>query len=139
MSEQVSASTKYYRANKEKCMAQQNKQNHTIQGKLTVLITTSRYRSKLKGLDHTIDTAYLKQMYEDQAGKCAISGIDMIIRGKNNAIDSPYSVSLDRIDSNGGYTQGNVWLVCTGVNLMKSRLTMDQFVEFCKKTVENFA
>lgn len=137
--EEIPKSTQYYRANKEKCKAQQNKQNHTLNGKLVVLITTSRYRSKLKGFEHSIDSSYLKQIYSEQNGLCAISGIEMTIRGKNHAADSPYSISLDRIDPNKGYIPGNVWLVCTGVNLMKSRLSMDQFIDFCKKTVEHFA
>lgn len=134
----VPKSTQYYRDNKEKIHAQQNAAKRTLNGKLTNLITTSRYRAKSVNREHTIDTAYLRQLYQEQEGRCAISGIEMVIRGERCAADSPYSISLDRIDSDKGYVEGNVWLVCTGINLMKSRLSMNQFIEFCQKVVENF-
>lgn len=133
----IPKSTQYYRKNKEKIKEQQDKIKKTLSGKLTNLITTSRYRSKLIGREHSIDTAYLKKLYLSQEGFCAISGIKMEIRGKNCAADSPYSISLDRIDSSIGYVEGNVWLVCTGVNLMKSRLSLEDFTVLCKKIVEN--
>lgn len=135
---EISKSTKWWRENKEKATVKHLARLHTIPGKLTNLITTSRYRCKKSGLEHTIDTKYLNDLYVSQKGLCAISGKEMIIRGKNCAADSPYSISLDRIDSDKGYVHGNVWLVCTGINLMKARLTMDQFIDFCKSTVEKF-
>lgn len=138
MSVVVPKSTKWYRENKERVHSQQNAIKRTLNGKLTSLITTSRYRAKSSNREHSIDTSYLKKLYQDQGGKCAISGIDMEIRGEGCASNSPYSISLDRIDSDKGYIEGNVWLVCTGINLMKSRLSMEQFVDFCKRTVENF-
>jgi hypothetical protein len=135
--EAVPKSTQWYRDNKEAVHKQQNAIKRTLNGKLTNLITTSRYRCKISKREHTIDTAYLKSLYIKQEGKCAITGTEMEIRGTNCAADSPYSISLDRIDSELGYIDGNVWLVCTGINLMKSRLSMDQFIDFCRKVIDN--
>lgn len=134
----MAKSTDWARANKDKVKARDDARKGTLEGKLISLITTSRYRCKLSGHEHSIDVAYIRNIYEEQQGLCAITGMKMIIRGSNCAADSPYSISLDRIDSTKGYIPGNVWLVCTGVNLMKARLTMDQFVEFCRKVVEKF-
>jgi hypothetical protein len=135
----VPFSTIYYHKNKEKIKNQQKDIRRTLNGKLTNLITTSRYRCKLSGLPHSIDTEYLKDLYSKQEGLCAITGKVMIIRGFNCAADSPLSISLDRIDSDEGYVDGNVWLVCTGINLMKSRLKMTEFVDFCKLVSERFS
>ena len=134
----VPKSTQWARENKERVSKQQKESKRTLNGKFANLITTSKYRCKISKRDHTIDVEYIRNLYIQQNGKCAITGIDMIIRGDICAANSPYSISLDRIDSNLGYIPGNVWLVCTGINLMKSRLSMNQFIDFCKKTVENF-
>lgn len=136
--ESVPRSTQWARDNKDKVARTNYDKSRTLNGKLITLITTSRYRCKSSGLDHNIDSSFLKKIYEEQNGMCAISGKVMEIRGSKNAANSPYSISLDRIDSTQGYVVGNVWLVCTGINLMKSRLTMDQFVEFCRLTTERF-
>ncbi len=133
----VSKSTQWYRDNKERANKNSAIQKRTLNGKLANLITTSRYRCKISKREHTINVDDLRKLYENQQGKCAISGKEMIIRGSNCAADSPFSISLDRIDSDLGYTKDNVWLVCTGVNLMKSRLKMDEFLDFCKSVVEN--
>lgn len=132
-----SRSTIWYQNNKEHCRLQQAKQKRTLAGKLANLITTSKYRAKIKGRAHTISVKDLRILYEAQEGLCALSGKRMIIRGTKCAADSPYSISLDRIDPDGGYTQDNIWLVCTGVNLMKSRLTTESFLDFCRCVVEN--
>ena len=134
----VPKSTVYYRNNKEKIHAQQNAVKRTLSGKLTNLITTSRYRAKLQNREHNIDTKYLRAIYEQQKGLCAISGIQMEVRGKGCASEAPYSISLDRIDSDKGYIEGNVWLVCTSINLMKSRLSMQDFIMLCSKVAERF-
>ena len=41
------------------------------------------------------------------------------------------NASVDRIDSNRGYVEDNVQLVCKAVNLMKNELTMDELDYWC--------
>lgn len=45
---------------------------------------------------------------------------------------SDNTVSLDRLDSTGGYVEGNIVLCCANVNMMKNILTHDKFVSICK-------
>lgn len=47
------------------------------------------------------------------------------------------TISLDRIDSTKGYIEGNVQWVHKSVNIMKSTLTQEQFINFCKLVAEN--
>ena len=135
----IPKSTAWARANKDRVKTQNDRVKRTLNGKLANLISTSRYRAKLSKREHSVCVDDLRKIYYDQDGKCAISGKEMSIRGKGCAANSPYSISLDRIDSTLGYTIDNVWLVCTGVNLMKSRLTMEQFIDFCNSVSEKFS
>jgi hypothetical protein len=47
------------------------------------------------------------------------------------------NASVDRIDSNGGYTHDNVQLVCVRINLMKGPLQQSTFFNMCR-VVANF-
>ena len=66
-----------------------------------------------------------------------MSGIEMTIRGERGTDEYWKSISLDRIDSSGGYTEANVQLVCTGVNYMKKDMSDKMFINFCIEVVEN--
>lgn len=74
-------------------------------------------------LDVQIDFDYLWALWEDQGGKCAISGMEML-----HQFNSLESISIDRIDSGEGYVPGNVQLVCRWVNLAKQRHTNEEFL-----------
>jgi transcription initiation factor TFIIIB Brf1 subunit/transcription initiation factor TFIIB len=72
--------------------------------------------------DIHIDLDYLIDLYHKQDGKCAITGIEMC-----HIFGNPRTISIDRIDSNQGYIEGNVHLVCQWVNLAKSKYSLDVF------------
>lgn len=137
----VPRSTQWARQNKERVAARDKARLKTLDGKLTSLIINSRNRiktgaKKLRSLEHNIDTAYLKGLWELQDGLCAVSGMPMVISASHNTPEFALSISLDRIDSSVGYVEGNVQLVCTGVNIMKNTMSMAQFVEFCNRVSE---
>ena len=95
----------------------------------------SKGKRKYQPLDFDITKEFIKELYLKQDGKCAISKIPMTyIAGSGKHITN---VSIDRIDSNKGYTKDNVQLVCSQVNMMKSDLTFDELLSFCKSIVEN--
>jgi len=83
--------------------------------------------------DLTID--YLDTLYYQQEGLCAITGRMMThIVGKGKVTTN---ISIDRIDSDSGYSTDNVQLVCHDVNIMKSTLTMDQLYSLCEEILEH--
>ena len=43
------------------------------------------------------------------------------------------TASLDRIDSNKGYTKDNVQFVHKDINWMKQDFEQNKFIEYCKK------
>lgn len=65
-------------------------------------------------------------MWDNQEGKCNISGIDMThLKGKGVYYFS--NVSIDRINSKKGYTMSNIQLVCSWANTAKSNLSTTDF------------
>jgi hypothetical protein len=43
------------------------------------------------------------------------------------------NISIDRIDSSKGYLRGNVQFVCDIVNRMKSSMTQEELLFWCRK------
>ncbi len=76
----------------------------------------------------------LHTVWRQQKGRCALTGLRMVIAPKDCNMLRP---SLDRIDPQGGYTVGNVSLVCSRANVMKGNLTTEQFRWMCEVVVRN--
>lgn len=133
---EIPRSTAWARANKGKVREKDLQRKNTVDGKLISLITQSRHRCKSSKLEHTIDTKYLKNLWVNQKGCCALTGKIMVIFGPRGTPDFWNSISIDRIDSNKGYIEGNVQLVCTAVNIMKMDMTNEFFIDFCESVAE---
>jgi transcription initiation factor TFIIIB Brf1 subunit/transcription initiation factor TFIIB len=71
--------------------------------------------------DIQIDLPFLIDLYHQQDGKCAITGVHMQHAYGINAI------SIDRIDSLKGYSPDNVHFVCQWVNNAKNKYSLDEF------------
>lgn len=73
-------------------------------------------------------------LWEQQCGRCAMSGWGMTTMLGIGTV--PTNCSIDRIDSSKGYEVGNVQLVCRAVNIAKSNLTCDMFLQMCRAITE---
>lgn len=87
-----------------------------------------KHSAKRRHHDWDLTNDDLDEIYREQQGLCALSGIQM-----NPAISSPYRPSIDRIDSTKGYTRANVQFVCSVVNVMKNKIHEPLFVDLCAK------
>lgn len=100
------------------------------------VLMQSLYRMKSKSnrrrnCNLTID--FLVNMLEKQNNKCAKTGIPFEIstgRGINGR--SPWSISVDQIIPNKGYTKDNIQLVCLMYNLCKGVWSEDKVKQFTK-------
>lgn len=72
---------------------------------------------------------YLEKLWEEQNGKCAITGLPINLQYWNTR-KTPFSASLDRKDSSRGYLKGNVQFVAYSVNMAKNNFTDEQIKEF---------
>lgn len=83
---------------------------------LRQLVYRTRQRAKEIAKPHDIALEYLDSMMTAQGRRCALTDIPFSLdRGAFRA--GPWAPSVDRIDCAGGYTRGNVRLVCHVVNV----------------------
>lgn len=138
--------TKKYRTRCKDCVLKKAKKNQTVSYKTKSEKRSSSPKNFISGiLNHAtkrkqhlgfnIDLIYLLNLYEKQNGLCAISGVNMTyLAGKGRVFTN---VSIDRIDSNKGYLRGNVQFVCDIVNIMKSNMSHEELLFWCKSILNN--
>ena len=95
----------------------------------------ARERAQKYNIPFNITKDYLKQLWDQQHGLCAISQIPMTYIQGNGRTST--NVSIDQINPRMGYTVGNVQLVCMAVNQMKSDLSMEELYTFCAAILKN--
>lgn len=81
--------------------------------------------AKTRGISAEIDIEYAWNLFITQGRRCAITGIEIGFG------PTEISASLDRIDSNGAYTEKNVQWVHKVVNVMKHAMSMKEFIGWC--------
>jgi hypothetical protein len=47
------------------------------------------------------------------------------------------NASIDKINPSLGYVKNNVQLVCNTINMMKSDMSIDELLKFCKLIINN--
>jgi hypothetical protein len=97
--------------------------------KLKNLCTKARLRDQ--EFDPNVNWEYLFDLWVNQNGECAYSGMPLSIE-----VNHPHSVSLDRIDSNQGYVVGNLQLLSWTVNKMKMDFDEEEFLLICLMIAE---
>lgn len=80
------------------------------------IVWQARSRARRKGVPFELNVSWAHRTFHEQAGRCAVSGIDMEMPSKGMK-QSPYQVSIDRVRSSLGYTEDNCRLVILAVNL----------------------
>lgn len=76
---------------------------------------------------------YLWGLYIAQDKRCALSGIPIGFGHKRVIERVEKTASLDRIDSNVGYTRGNVQWVHKHVNVMKRAISQEEFIQLANQ------
>ena len=85
-----------------------------------------------RGYQWDITPEYIISMYEQQGGLCAITG--WTIGWSEKGLTA--TVSIDRIDSEEGYIQGNVQLLHKDVNMAKQQYSQDYFIAMCRAVAD---
>ena len=109
------------------------------QAKLTLLngrvgeLTKNRHTKIKKGaearnIEFNVSIEYLWNLFIQQNKTCAITG---------DPLEHLDDASLDRIDSNKGYIEGNVQWVTKQANLSKHIMSMNELYEFCQKVLNH--
>jgi hypothetical protein len=107
------------------------KQNSTIEGRAKIFLQNARKSAVKRQQLFDLDIADVVDCWNTQANVCAYSGRLMTLEaGKLN------TVSIERIDSNVGYTPENTILVCQAINRMKSDFEFDDFYDLCRDVAQ---
>lgn len=85
--------------------------------------SASKCRAKKKKIEFDLDRNYLIDLLDKQIYRCNLSGIDL----RYNKV-----ISIDRINSNKGYTKNNIQLVHKDINFMKQEYSQSEFINWCK-------
>lgn len=94
-------------------------------------------RGSSRGLPMDIDPEYLRQLWNEQSGRCPVTGWTMILPFPNTSGGWPHghhprNASIDRIDQTKGYVRGNVRFVALMANYARHSWTDNDVVEFSR-------
>lgn len=100
------------------------------------LSTIHNIKKRSKRLNINITVQDIKDLYQKQEGKCAISGKHMTCFGYTQTNDDKHNInkwntSIDRIDSKKGYNKENIQLICGIGNRMKTDMNTNQLLLLC--------
>lgn len=111
----------------------------SLTGRLQELNRSAKRRAVQRKLEFDLTVDFLNQLWEIQNGKCAITGLDLIIpQERNDGKASPFSPSIDRIDIKKGYTTNNVRIVCYIVNCSLHDYGLETFDRIANAYINNF-
>lgn len=99
------------------------------------------HRCKRLNREYAVSTEYLWNLFLSQGRRCALSGIELTFdpesSNKYKKDWKKQTASLDRIDSNQGYTEGNVRWVHKDLNKMRMDMSDEEFIGWCKLIVDH--
>lgn len=88
--------------------------------------------AKKRNIEFNLTIEYIWDLFKKQEGICALSGLPIKFHcGSSRHNRMNQTASLDRIDSNLGYVEENVYWVHKVVNLMKNHFESEVFIHTC--------
>jgi len=122
--------------NKEYITEFKYKKRGTFHGRMVETCRLARRRAARKGMEYNLTVEFLEDMWNKQNGKCALTGLPMIIPvDRNDGKTLPFTPSIDKIDVKKGYTKDNVRLLCHVVNSALNEYGDETFDKIAKAYV----
>lgn len=91
--------------------------------------------AKKRNLVYLVTPKYLWDLLKEQSFECALTGERIKLSRTVDNKTKTQTASLDRIDNNKGYVEGNVRWVHKSINQMRSNRTDQEFIQWCEKVV----
>ena len=107
---------------KESRVRYRNKRLSTQRGHVEHLMCNAKQRAKRKGIEFDLSLDYLVSIATQC---CPILGIELSW-GKRNGVQQDHSPSLDKIDPEKGYIEGNVMWLSQRANTLKGNGTAEE-------------
>lgn len=106
-----------------------------LNGQYWCAIKTS---AKNRNIDFNLDIDYAWNLFLKQGSLCALTGLPIsIVAHKAKREGVIQTASLDRIDSDKPYEEGNVQWLHKDVNRMKQVFSQERFLEICRLVTEH--
>lgn len=101
------------------------------------LMTYLKRKARERGLAFEVTSEQLWELFNKQNGKCALSGVELILETKinkqHNLDRTAHTASLDRIDNSKPYTIDNVQWIHKVLNHMRRQYSMEDYIEWCRR------
>lgn len=122
---------------KAKTSIMNERSNRSINHRLKAILNNIKGRAEERGMEFSVSAQFLENLWMSQNKRCALTDLEMTWELATREIPLTH-VSIDRIDNTKGYTEQNIQLVCFQANIMKQKLSMEDFVSYCGKVVETY-
>jgi hypothetical protein len=107
------------------------KANSTIENKAKIFLRNAKIAAKKRNQEFSLEISDIVSFWHNQQMICAYSGLLMTLETcKLN------TVSIERINSDIGYTKANTILVCNAINRMKSNFSYEDFYLLCSSVTQ---
>ncbi len=106
-------------------------------GYMNILFSRTKTRAKASGIPFNLKYEDLEVLFDKQEGRCALSGRPMTHLYSTcpdlpkTLLRNPTNTSVDRIDSDGDYSVGNIQLTQCVCNMSKQDQGNRAFIEMC--------
>ena len=100
------------------------------------LMATVKKNARTRGIPVQIDHEWILSEFERNGRKCAVSGIPFSKSFYHGYRRRPWIPSVDRIDSNKGYTPDNCRLVCSAANYAMNEWRDDVLLSLARGVVK---
>jgi len=88
-----------------------------------------------RNIDFIINLEYASALFDNQERRCALSGRAITLSSNRKRLKP--TASLDRIDNNLGYVEGNVQWVHRDINIAKNKINNQEFIRLCGEVANN--
>lgn len=97
--------------------------------RINQLVILARRRAKVQKVPFDIDTSFMKEMWVNQSGRCALSGREFSLEYEKEGRAHQNGPSIDKIKPELGYVKGNVRLVTYQVNTALSNFGDEELIK----------
>lgn len=111
----------------------QYKHRRTLKGTISNKLQSAKKNARKKSIEFNLTNEFLTNLWNDQGGLCALSGVEMGYIGSGWC-----TASIDRINPDKGYTEDNVQWTCWRVNDSKSNMKNEDFVNMCASITSKY-
>jgi hypothetical protein len=95
-----------------------------------IILNRAKFGAERRNIQFDITIEDIYNQYIKQDKKCALSGMDIEFVEHSHTTEG--NASIDRIDSNLGYTINNIQIIHKHINEMKMAHSQEYFISMCK-------